>query len=86
MTPNAAFARRWAWPGVRLEADVHIVTGAIASAQNIATCCKRAGLTLVDLILEPLASAESVLTRDEMELGVILLDFGGGHNGYGCLP
>jgi cell division protein FtsA len=74
--------------GVRLEADVHIVTGAIASAQNIATCCKRAGLTLVDLILEPLASAESVLTRDEMELGVILLDFGGGttdmavfHNG-----
>jgi cell division protein FtsA len=74
--------------GVRLEADVHIVTGAIASAQNIITCCKRAGLSVVDLVLEPLASAASVLTRDERELGVILLDFGGGttdmavfHNG-----
>jgi cell division protein FtsA len=64
--------------GVRLEANVHIVTCAVASAQNISTCCKRAGLNVVELLLEPLASAASVLTRDEKELGVALLDFGGG--------
>jgi len=64
--------------GVRLEANVHIVTCAVSSAQNILTCCKRAGLNIIDIILEPLASAESVLTEDEKELGVVLLDFGGG--------
>lgn len=64
--------------GVRLEANVHIVTCAVSSAQNILTCCKRAGLTIQELVLEPLASAESVLTDDEKELGVVLLDFGGG--------
>lgn len=64
--------------GVRLEADVHIVHCAVSSAQNIVACCKRAGVSVIDLILEPLASAESVLTEDEKELGVILLDFGGG--------
>ncbi len=64
--------------GVRLEADVHIVHCAVSSAQNIVACCKRAGVAVNDLILEPLASAESVLTNDEKELGVILLDFGGG--------
>jgi cell division protein FtsA len=64
--------------GVRLEANVHIVTCAVSSAQNILTCCKRAGLSVMDLVLEPLASAASVLTKDEMELGVVLLDFGGG--------
>jgi cell division protein FtsA len=64
--------------GVRLEADVHIVHCAVSSAQNIIACCKRAGVVVQDLILEPLASAESVLTEDEKELGVILLDFGGG--------
>ncbi|MBU0692437.1 cell division protein FtsA [bacterium] len=74
--------------GVRLEADVHIVTCAISSAQNIITCCKRAGLAVQNLVLEPLASADGVLTWDERELGVVLLDFGGGttdlavfHNG-----
>ena len=64
--------------GVRLEATVHIVTCAISSAQNIMTCCKRAGLNVIELVLEPLASAASVLTKDEMELGVVLIDFGGG--------
>lgn len=75
--------------GVRLEANVHIVTCAVASAQNILTCCKRAGLAVSGLVLEPLAAAESVLTEDEKELGTILLDFGGGttdiavfHNGF----
>lgn len=64
--------------GVRLEADVHIVHCAVSSAQNIIACCKRAGIAVQDLILEPLASADSVLTEDEKELGVVLLDFGGG--------
>jgi cell division protein FtsA len=64
--------------GVRLEANVHIVTCAVSSAQNILTCCKRAGLSVRELVLEPLASAESVLTDDERELGVVLIDFGGG--------
>jgi cell division protein FtsA len=64
--------------GVRLEATVHIVTCAISSSQNIITCCKRAGLSVAEQVLEPLASAASVLTPDESELGVVLLDFGGG--------
>lgn len=64
--------------GVRLEATVHIVTCAVSSSQNIITCCKRAGLSVAELVLEPLASAASVLTPDEAELGVVLLDFGGG--------
>ncbi len=64
--------------GVRLEAEVHIVTGAIASAQNIYRCIEKAGYTTADLVLEPLASSYSVLTEDEQELGVILVDIGGG--------
>lgn len=64
--------------GVRLEARVHIVTGAVTSAQNIVKCCNRAGLEVADIILEPLASAEAVLSEDEKELGVCLLDLGGG--------
>lgn len=64
--------------GVRLEAEVHIVTGAIASAQNIYRCIEKAGYTTADLVLEPLASSYSVLTDDEKELGVILVDIGGG--------
>ncbi len=64
--------------GVRLEARVHIVTGAVTSAQNIVKCCNRAGLEVADIILEPLASAEAVLTEDERELGVALVDMGGG--------
>ncbi|MBN1540872.1 cell division protein FtsA [candidate division KSB1 bacterium] len=64
--------------GVRLEAEVHIVTGAIASAQNIHRCIEKAGYRVADLVLEPLASSYSVLKDDEKELGVILMDIGGG--------
>jgi len=64
--------------GVRLEAKVHIVTGAVASAHNIVKCANRAGLDVCDIVLEPLASGESVLTNEEKELGVALLDIGGG--------
>ncbi len=64
--------------GVRLEADVHIITGAVASAQNVFRCVKQAGISVRDLVLEPLASSYSVLTDDEKEFGVGLLDIGGG--------
>ncbi len=64
--------------GVRLEAKVHIVTGAVTSAQNIIKCCNRTGLNVADIVLEPLASAEAVLTAEEKELGVALVDMGGG--------
>ena len=64
--------------GVRLEAKVHIVTGAVTSAQNIIKCCNRTGLNVADIVLEPLASSEAVLTPEERELGVALLDMGGG--------
>jgi cell division protein FtsA len=64
--------------GVRLEAKVHIVTGAVTSAQNIIKCCNRSGLNVADIVLEPLASAEAVLREEERELGVALVDMGGG--------
>lgn len=64
--------------GVRLEAKVHIVTGAVTSAQNIIKCCNRTGLNVADIALEPLASAEAVLSAEERELGVALVDMGGG--------
>lgn len=64
--------------GVRLEAEVHIVTGAVASAQNIVKSVNRAGYTVNDIVLEPLASAMATLKDDERELGVILIDMGGG--------
>lgn len=64
--------------GVRLEAEVHIVTGAVASAQNIYRSIQRAGLKVKDLVLQPLASSYAVLDQDEKELGVVLLDIGGG--------
>lgn len=64
--------------GVRLEAEVHIVTGAITSAQNIYRSISKAGMEALDLVLEPLASSYAVLSEDEKELGVILLDLGGG--------
>jgi cell division protein FtsA len=64
--------------GVRLEAKVHIVTGAVASAQNIIKSCNRAGLDVADIVLEQLASSEAVLSSDEKELGVALVDVGGG--------
>jgi len=64
--------------GMRLEAEVHIVTGAVTSAQNLYKCIRRAGLDVNDLVLEPLASSYAVLSPDEEELGVALLDIGGG--------
>jgi len=64
--------------GVRLEARVHIVTGAVASAQNIIKSCNKAGVDVGDIVLEQLASAEAVLTSDEKDLGVALVDIGGG--------
>jgi cell division protein FtsA len=64
--------------GVRLEAKVHIVTGAVSAAQNIIKCVRRCGLEVDDIILEQLASSTSVLTEDEKELGVCLVDIGGG--------
>ncbi len=64
--------------GVRLEAKVHIVTGAVTSAQNIIKCAHRAGLDVCDIVLQSLASSEAVLSEEEKALGVALLDFGGG--------
>ncbi len=64
--------------GMKLEVKVHIVTGAVAAAQNIVKCIKRCGIEAEDLILQPLASSVAVLTEDEKELGVCLVDIGGG--------
>lgn len=64
--------------GVRLEAKVHIVTGAVTSAQNIIKCVHRNGLHVSDIVLQSLASAEAVLSPDEKDLGVALVDIGGG--------
>ncbi|OYW35999.1 MAG: cell division protein FtsA [Hydrogenophilales bacterium 12-61-10] len=63
---------------VRLEVKVHIVTGAVSAAQNIIKCVRRCGIEVGDLVLQPLASAMAVLTEDEKELGVCLVDIGGG--------
>ena len=74
--------------GVRLEAKVHIITASVTSTQNVVKCCERSGLSVADLVLEPLAAAEAVVTPEERELGVALVDIGGGttdivvfHNG-----
>ncbi len=64
--------------GVRLEAKVHIVTGAVSAAQNLVKCVQRCGLQVDDIILEQLASSYSVLTEDEKELGICMVDIGGG--------
>jgi cell division protein FtsA len=64
--------------GVRLEAKIHIVTGAVTSAHNIVKCANRAGLDVCDIVLESLASGEAVLTEEEKQLGTALLDLGGG--------
>ena len=64
--------------GVRLEAKVHIVTGAVSSAQNIIKCCNRCGLDVSDMVIEQLASSEAVLQQDEKDIGVVLVDIGGG--------
>ena len=64
--------------GVRLEAKVHLVTGAVSAAQNIIKCVRRCGLDVEDIILEQLASSYAVLTEDEKDLGVCMVDIGGG--------
>lgn len=64
--------------GVRLEVKVHIATGAVSAAQNVIKCVRRCGLEVVGLILQPLASSHAALTDDEKELGVCLVDIGGG--------
>ena len=64
--------------GVRLEAQVHIITGGVTSVQNLVRCCESAGVKVRDIVLEPIASAEAVLSADERELGVGMLDIGGG--------
>jgi len=64
--------------GVRLEAKVHLITCAVNAAQNIEKCIRRCGLDVDDIILEQLASSYSVLTEDEKELGVCMVDIGGG--------
>ncbi|MBS1982996.1 MAG: cell division protein FtsA [Bdellovibrionales bacterium] len=64
--------------GTRLEAKVHIVTAAQSAIQNIIRCCNKTGLNVESLVLQPLASAKAVLSKDEMELGVVLVDIGGG--------
>ncbi len=64
--------------GVRLEANVYIVTGAVTSVQNLLKCCEKVGLEVIDIVFEPLASAEAILTEEEKELGVAVVDVGGG--------
>lgn len=64
--------------GVRLEARVHIVSGSVSSAQNIVKCANKTGLTVADVVLQQLASSYAVLNEDERELGVALIDIGGG--------
>jgi cell division protein FtsA len=64
--------------GVRLEAKVYILTGAVTSVQNLLKCCEKAGIEVIDIVFEPLASAEAILTDDEKELGVAIIDIGGG--------
>ncbi|MCA9697270.1 MAG: cell division protein FtsA [Myxococcales bacterium] len=64
--------------GVRMEVRAHIITAAVTSVQNIVKCCNRAGLDVVEVVLEPVASANAVLHDDERDLGVVLVDMGGG--------
>ncbi|MBI2544380.1 MAG: cell division protein FtsA, partial [Candidatus Rokubacteria bacterium] len=64
--------------GVRLEVEVHLVTAAVTSVQNVIRSVNRAGLTVQDIVLEPLAASEAILSPDEKELGVLLIDMGGG--------
>jgi cell division protein FtsA len=72
--------------GVRLEAKIHIVTAAVTSAQNIVKCANKAGLNVMDIVLEPLASAEACLAEDERDLGVCLIDIGGGTTDVAVYP
>jgi cell division protein FtsA len=69
--------------GVRLEVDVHIVTGSISAAQNVLRCIEKCGIGVEELVLQPLASSYAVLTKDEMELGCVVIDMGGGTTDIG---
>ncbi len=64
--------------GVRLEVKVHMVTGAVSAAENIIKCVRRCGLEVEELVLQPIASAQAVLDEDERDLGVVMIDIGGG--------
>ena len=64
--------------GIRLEVQAHVIMGAIASVQNLIKCCQMAGIKVTDIILEQLASADAVLSKDEREIGIAMLDIGGG--------
>ena len=64
--------------GMKLNVKVHMISGSIAARQNIIKCIRRCGLEVIDLVFQPLASSEAVLTQDEKELGVCLIDIGGG--------
>lgn len=64
--------------GIRLEARVHMITGAVSSAQNLVKCCNRCDLDVSDMVLEQVASSEAVLSQDEKDIGVVLVDIGGG--------
>lgn len=68
--------------GVRLEVQAHIITGSVASVQNIISCCEAVGIKVTDVILEQLASAAAVLNQDECQLGVAVLDIGGGTSDF----
>jgi len=68
--------------GVRLEVVVHLITGSIASIQNLVKCCEMVGIKVQDIVLEQLASADGVLSRDERQLGVGVLDIGGGTSDF----
>jgi len=68
--------------GVRLEAVVHVITGSIASIQNLVKCCEMVGIKVQDIVLEQLASAAGVLSKDERQLGVGVLDIGGGTSDF----
>ena len=64
--------------GIRLEAEVHIITGSVTTAQNLLKCVNRAGFRVEDIVLESIASSRAVLSDEEKELGVLMIDLGGG--------
>ena len=77
-TSRTALKNRWACLASAWKPKSHVVTGAVTSVQNIVKCCNRSGLNVAEIVLTPLAAAEAVLTDEERELGVVLVDMGGG--------
>ena len=84
-TSRAGSATRWACSARRLEVTVHLVTGNITRRKTLLTCVNRAGIEVVEMVFEPLATAEAVLTPDERELGALLIDIGAGTTGVRAL-